>query len=114
MIINLHAKVRKTLLSSDKEKKITLLFITLLVDLMRKYLPFLTKKKNMQHPLKQIFSSLYHLGVMPTKNSKLMPGMGRESTERYSSSKRLLMLPFSERSAQLNEKSVSSDRLLIK
>lgn len=45
MIINLHAKVRKTLLSFDKEKKITLLFITLLVDLMREYLPFLTKKK---------------------------------------------------------------------
>lgn len=54
MIINLHAKVRKTLLSFDKEKKITLLFITLLVDLMREYFPFLTKK-NMQHPLKKYF-----------------------------------------------------------
>ena len=113
MIINLHAKVRKTLLSFDKEKKITLLFITLLVDLMRKYLPFLTKK-NMQHPLKKIFSSLYHLGVMPTKNSKLMPGMGRESTERYSSSKRLFIVPFSDKSAQRKRKSFSSEMLLIK
>ena len=55
MIINLHAKVRKTLLSSDKEKKITLLFITLLVDLMREYLPFLTKKKICSIRLKKYF-----------------------------------------------------------
>ena len=58
MIINLHAKVRKTLLSFDKEKKITLLFITLLVDLMREYLPFLTKKKYATSAKKNIFLSL--------------------------------------------------------
>lgn len=55
MINNLHAKVRKTLLSFDKEKKITLLFITLLVDLMREYLPFLTKKKICNIRLKKYF-----------------------------------------------------------
>ena len=34
-----------------------------------------------------------NLGVMPMNISKLMPGMGRDNTERYSSSNRLLMLP---------------------
>ena len=48
------------------------------------------------------------------KNSKFIPGIGRESTERYSSLKRLLIVPFNERSAQRNEKSFSSEILLIK
>lgn len=44
-----------------------------------------------------------NLGVMPMNISKLMPGMGRDNTERYSSSNRLLMLPFSDRSAHRKE-----------
>ena len=45
------------------------------------------------------FCFFRNLGVMPMNISKLMPGMGRDNTERYSSSNRLLMLPFSDRSA---------------
>ena len=46
----------------------------------------------------------YHLkwGVMERNISKLIPGMGRESTERYSSLKRLLTAPLIDRSAHLN------------
>ena len=46
--------------------------------------------------------------------SKLMPGIGRDRTERYSSLKRLLIVPFSERSAQRSDSSFSSEMLLIK
>ena len=56
----------------------------------------------------------YHLGVMPRNISKLMPGMGRDKTDRYSSLKRLLMTPLRDISAQRNEKPFSSDMLLMK
>ena len=55
-----------------------------------------------------------HLGVMPRNISKLIPGIGRESTERYSSSKRLFIDPLSEMSAHLNTNTFSSEMLLIK
>ena len=51
---------------------------------------------------------------MATKISKLIPGIGRESTERYSSLKMLLTVPLIERSAQRNGNSFSSEMLLIK
>jgi hypothetical protein len=57
---------------------------------------------------------LPHLGVMPMKNSKLMPGMGRDSTDKYSSLKRLLMAAFNEMSAQAGEHLFSSVTLLMK
>ena len=57
---------------------------------------------------------LPHFGVMPIKNSKFIPGIGRERTERYSSLKRLLTAPFSEISAQLNDSPFSRVILLIK
>ena len=57
---------------------------------------------------------LPHLGVIPRKNSKFIPGIGRESTERYSSSKRLFTAPLSERSAHASEKRFSRVMLLIK
>ena len=46
----------------------------------------------------------YHLkwGVMERNISKLIPGMGRESTERYSSLKRLFTAPLIDISAHLN------------
>ncbi len=53
------------------------------------------------HP--PIFFFLPHLGVIPIKNSKLIPGIGRDNTERYSSSKRLLTVPFKDKSAQRSE-----------
>ena len=58
--------------------------------------------------------NFYHLGVMPIKNSKLMPGIGRESTERYSSFSRLFTAPLSDRSAHLSDTVRSRDMLLIK
>ena len=51
---------------------------------------------------------------MPIKNSTFIPGMGRERTERYSSSKRLFTAHFNERSAHLNEKPFSKVTLFIK
>ena len=51
---------------------------------------------------------------MPMKISKFMPGIGRESTERYSSLNRLLTAPLSDRSAHLSDTVRSSDMLLIK
>ena len=62
-----------------------------------------------------IFSLLgYHLGVMPTNISKLMSGIGRDKTDRYSSLKRLFMVPFSERSAHLNDSTFSSEMFDMK
>ena len=51
---------------------------------------------------------------MPTKNWKLMRGIGRARTERYSSLKRLLILNFIEISDQENCRSFSMVILLIK
>lgn len=56
----------------------------------------------------------HHLGVMPMNISKLMPGIGRDSTDRYSSLKRLLTVPLSERSAHLTESTFSSEMFDIK
>ena len=62
-----------------------------------------------------IFSLLgYHLGVMPMNISKLIPGIGRDKTDRYSSLKRLFIVPFSERSAHLNTNTFSSDMFDMK
>ena len=55
-----------------------------------------------------------HFGVIPINISKLIPGIGRESTERYSSLKRLLIVPFSDRSAHLNASTFSSEMFDIK
>ena len=55
-----------------------------------------------------------HLGVMAMNISKFMPGIGRESTERYSSLKRLLIAALMLRSAHLNENPLSRLMLLIK
>ena len=57
---------------------------------------------------------LLHLGVIPTNISKFIPGIGRDRTDRYSSSKRLFIEPLSEKSHQLNVKFFSSVMLLIK
>ena len=57
---------------------------------------------------------LPHLGVMPKKISKFIPGIGRESTDRYSSSKRLFMEPFKDMSAQRGENDFSNVMLLMK
>ena len=46
--------------------------------------------------------------------SKLIPGIGRESTDRYSSLNRLLIVPFNDISAQLNDNTFSSEILLMK
>ena len=51
---------------------------------------------------------------MLMKNSKFIPGIGRESTERYSSLNRLLTAPFSESSAHFNEIPFSKVRLFMK
>lgn len=40
--------------------------------------------------------------------------MGRDNTERYSSLKRLFIVPFNDRSAHLNDKPFSKVTLLIK
>ena len=52
-------------------------------------------------------------GVMPTKNWKLMPGIGRPRTERYSSLKRLLIVPLRDHSAHEQDICFSSVMLLI-
>ena len=56
----------------------------------------------------------YHLGVIPIKNSKLILGMGRESTDKYSSLNKLLMAPFNDKSAHLVVTPLSRVRLLMK
>jgi hypothetical protein len=56
----------------------------------------------------------YHFGVIDRNISKLIPGIGRARTERYSSLKRLLIVPLSDRSAHLNERLFSRERLFIK
>ena len=60
------------------------------------------------------YGQYYHFGVMPMNISKLIPGIGRARTERYSSLKRLLIVPLSDRSAHLNERLFSRERLFIK
>ena len=52
-------------------------------------------------------------GVIPIKNSTLMPGIGRDNTERYSSLNKLFTAPFSDNSAHFNETPRSSVMLLI-
>lgn len=47
--------------------------------------------------------SFHHLGVIPTKISKLTPGIGRDSTDRYSSLKILFIEPFKDKSSHLND-----------
>ena len=59
-------------------------------------------------------AKVYHFGVMPMKIPKLMPGIGRDKTERYSSLKRLFIVPLSERSAHLKWRLFSMAMLLIK
>ena len=56
----------------------------------------------------------YHFGVMPMNISKLMPGMGRDSTDKYSSLKRLFIVPFSDSSAHLNTNTFSSEMFDMK
>ena len=54
------------------------------------------------------------LGVMEMNISKLIPGIGRERTDRYSSLKRLLMVPLMESSAQRRDIVRSKEMLLMK
>ena len=51
---------------------------------------------------------------MPINISKFMPGIGRDSTDRYSSSNRLFTEPFRLRSAHERLIFFSRDMLLIK
>ena len=55
-----------------------------------------------------------HLGVMPINISKLMPGIGRDNTERYSSLKRLLIVPLSDSSAHFSVSTFSSEMFDMK
>ena len=61
-----------------------------------------------------LITSNHQWGVRDRNISKLIPGMGRERTERYSSLKRLLIAPFTERSAHLKLNSFSRDMFDIK
>ena len=56
----------------------------------------------------------HHFGVIPKNTSKLIPGIGRDKTERYSSLKRLLIAPLMEKSAHLHETTFSKAILLMK
>ena len=56
----------------------------------------------------------YQCGVIDRNISKLMPGIGLESTDRYSSLKRLFTAPLMEKSAHLKAKDFSSEILDIK
>ena len=60
------------------------------------------------------FTLFYHLGVIPKNSWKLMPGIGRESTDIYSSLKRLFILNFMEISDHENFRSFSMVILLMK
>ena len=51
---------------------------------------------------------------MPMKNSKFIPGMGLDKTERYSSLNKLLMTPFNDKSAHWVVTPLSRVRLLMK
>ena len=55
-----------------------------------------------------------NFGVIPKNTSKLIPGIGRDNTERYSSLKRLLTAPLIEMSAHLYDMVFSNAILLIK
>ena len=55
-----------------------------------------------------------NFGVIPKNTSKLIPGIGRDKTERYSSLKRLLTAPLIENSALLHETVFSKEILLMK
>ena len=55
-----------------------------------------------------------NFGVIPKNTSKLIPGIGRDKTERYSSLKRLLTAPLIEKSAHLHETVFSKEILLMK
>ena len=57
---------------------------------------------------------LPNLGVMPMKKETLSRGMGRESTDSYSSLSRLWMQPLSENDAHLQSSPFSSERSLMK
>ena len=50
---------------------------------------------------------------MPTKNWKLIRGIGRARTERYSSLKRLLITPLSDQSAHEQWRDFSRETLLM-
>ena len=56
----------------------------------------------------------YHLGRIPTNISKLIPGIGCDKVEIYSSLKRLLTMPLREREAQEKLNCFSSSMLFIK
>ena len=56
----------------------------------------------------------YKRGVKLTKNSKFIPGIGLERTERYSSLNKLLTAPFNDHSAHFVEKPLSRVILLMK
>ena len=51
---------------------------------------------------------------MPIKNSKLILGIGRDKTERYSSLNKLLTAPFNDSSTPFKELPLSRVKLLIK
>ena len=60
------------------------------------------------------FSLYLNFGVMPMNISKLIPGIGRESTERYSSLKRLFIVPLTDSVTFLSGILFSIERLFIK
>ena len=51
---------------------------------------------------------------MPMKNSKFIPGMGLDKTERYSSLNKLLIAPFNDNSAHLVVTPLSRVTLFMK
>ena len=51
---------------------------------------------------------------MPMKNSKFIPGMGLDKTERYSSLNKLLIAPFSDNSIHLVVTPLSRVTLFMK
>ena len=61
-----------------------------------------------------VFNFHLNFGVIPKNTSKLIPGIGRDNTERYSSLKRLLTAPLIEMSAHLYDMVFSNAILLIK
>ena len=71
----------------------------------------ITRITNAQSP--PIKQEAPYLRLIPRNISKLIPGMGRERTERYSSLKRLFTHPFTFMSAHLNANCFSTVRLLI-
>ena len=59
------------------------------------------------------FTFYLNSGVMLMKNSKLILGIGLDSTDRYSSLNKLFITPFKDNSACFNETCRSNVRLLM-